>query len=368
MRAQGVADDVEGLALDRFRERSDRFLFASRRDGAGLVYLEQGTANQQRAYARQHLRCPEPNCTSPDITTVSRSATGARDGYRHLVRPETQHAPEGLFHRQAKAMVARWAFAHPAVAQVQEEVLLGAGERVADVLLTSHTGNRLVIEVQYASLSIEAWRERTESYHSLGVEVVWLWGHTGAHSPLELRWRAIGLELARVPAPVLWINPTEDRVAWAFDMGALDQPVRDPGMPHYTLGTLDDLDLRQTGLYPPGFLAARDLAIAEAERSRARSAEIQKEKAEQAARLHARRAEADGRRAQHRPTAVKTEATRAKRLAHIARKRAEKQAPQRERTYLVLDEPESFCRRCGLPLDPVLAPSGYHVDPLCHQG
>lgn len=361
---------VEPFSLDRFRAKSDRFLFAARRDGEGLVYLDQGTANEQRAYARDHLRCPEPDCSSPSITTVSRSATGARDGYRHLVRPETQHAPEGLLHRQAKAMVARWAAAHPAVAQVEVESEVGGRARVADVLLTSHSGNRLAIEVQYASLSVEAWRERTESYRSLGVEVVWLLGHTGTHSPLEQRWRAIGLELARLPAPVLWINPTEERIAWAFDMGSVEYPVRDPMRPQYTFGTLADLVLRQTGLYPPHFLEARELAVAEAERSRARSAAIQKAKAEQLARLQARKAEADRTRADRRATISKTEAIRAKRIASVALRQEADIDPNPLREVIrpgPVDD-ESFCRRCGGRLDPILAASGYHADPLCHTG
>ena len=68
------APAVQAPTLAQFRARSDRFLFARRRDDEGdLVYLEQGAAQAKRAFTKKHLHCPEPGCTAPDITTVSRS-------------------------------------------------------------------------------------------------------------------------------------------------------------------------------------------------------------------------------------------------------------------------------------------------------
>ena len=349
--AVGAALDVQPVelleTLDSFRAQSGRFLFAQPRSGGDLVYLEQGTAHERRPEARTALRCPEPDCTSPQITTVSRSARGARDGYKHLVRPGQGHAPESVFHRQAKALIARWAREQASVESAREEVRVGGGERVADVLLTSSSGNRLAVEIQYASLSFEEWAERTESYQRLGIAVTWLWGHVGAHTPLQGRWREIGAHLVRDARPVLWINPADERIAWAHDFNALEKQPRKPDPPQYQFGPLTGLDLRKNGIFPPGFLdetkRIRD-EIEQAERDRERRAAEQQERME------------------------------------AARRRRALSAPQASLRVVVDPVPEpdpgspsewaeprrhnGLCPRCGRRLDPSLS---VHADPFCDR-
>ena len=326
--------------LDSFRAQSGRFLFARRRSGSDLVYLSQGTAHERRHEARTALRCPEPDCTSPEITTVSRSASGSRDGYRHLVRPGNGHAPEGVFHRQAKALVARWARAQPGVVSAEEEVRVGGGVRVADVLLTSATGNRLAVEVQYASLSVEEWVARTQSYQGLGIEVTWIWGHIGPHSPLQGRWREIGAHLVRDARPVLWLNPAEERVAWAYDLNALEKRPRDPGPPEYRFGPLSGLEVRKHGIFPPGFLdetrRIRD-EVEKAERDQERRATAQKE----------------------RMAAARRKAFSAPPIPRVVEPEPGPPTQWRESARV-----SGLCPRCGRRLDPTLS---VHADPFCDR-
>jgi hypothetical protein len=328
---------VEAFDLDAFRSRADRFLFALDADER-LVYLRQGQAAQMRIQARERLRCPEPDCSSPEITTVSRSPGGRRDGFRHLVRPDVAHAPESALHRQGKALVARWAAAHPEVAEVQLEARIGDGERVADVMLTSRKGNRLAVEVQYAGVSLAAWRDRSASYARLGIEVVWLWGHIGAHSPLAGRWRDIALDLVRAGRPVLWINPSEECIAWAWDVEGFLEPPSEPARPTITFGTLDGLEVRQSGLYPPGFLWAKEAAREAAQAERDRLAEEAVRQRERSARIERQRVSARRR----------------------AAMRAEQIALLRATPPMPPGGPWTHCLVCGLPLDPILQNVGVH--------
>lgn len=370
-------------SLDAFRLRSDRFLFARRRPAAGngdgergaaphvdvddvttatggLVYLEQGQAHAMRAQTRRELRCPEPACAAPDITTVSRSTGGARDGFRHLRRPGTgAHAPESVMHRQAKALVARWADGHPSVAAVQVEASLGGGERVADVLLTSRSGNRMAVEIQFAGLTLDSYLERTRSYASLGITVVWLWGNCGPHSPRIGHVSALHQLAVRDARPLLWVNPADEVIAWAHARRPA-VPLRDQQRPpqpprgllpndygyDVSFGNLDDLDVRATGLFPPGWseLRARardrahDLALNEVLH---RAAELKRAAAADAA-AAARRTAREWRSAERSTFS-----------------QWDRQHRQAARSAAAAGKPR--CRRCGLPLDPVLWAAGQHL-------
>jgi hypothetical protein len=341
MGAEPSQFEVDRAALISFRERSGRFLFARQADG-DLSFLEQGTANHRRVETRPRLRCPDPGCPSPEVTTVSRMPGGARDGFRHLVAPTGGHDAESMFHRQAKALVQRWASGVDGVAAAETEVRLHSGERVADVLLTLRGGARLAVEIQYCALSVDDWLNRTASYRRLGIPVAWLWGHFGAQSPLRERWRALAQRQAQATEPVLWVNPSEEQIAWTWDLGGLDQPPVEPRRPQYKLGALIDLEIRPSGLFPPGFreaVALRCQEVDEAERQRQADKERQRR----------RRAERD-----------------AARERFYAR---DDSPPGARHTFSgPVKEPtqgKGRCRRCGGALDPSLT-SGFHVDLLCH--
>lgn len=129
------------------------------------------------------------------------------------------HGAERMHHVLAKGLLARWArWAMPGATAIEEHPSNETRERIADVIVTLPDGPQFALEVQYSALSVEAWRERHESYRRNGIVDVWLFGHAGAQS----RWRdgvmylnATQREIAASGAPVLWINPLTEEVAYA---------------------------------------------------------------------------------------------------------------------------------------------------------
>lgn len=215
----GMSDEDTQHHATFVHEGERRFIYAARRDGArGLVLLPEGAAQAQRAPTKSELMCPVPGCPMPDLTTVDRSRAGRRDGYRHLAKG-VDHGAERMHHVLAKGLLARWArWAMPGATAIEEHPSNDARERIADVMVRLPDGAQFALEVQYSSLSVEAWRERHESYRRNGIVDVWLFGHAGEQS----RWRggvmhlnATQREIAASGAPVLWINPLTEEVAYA---------------------------------------------------------------------------------------------------------------------------------------------------------
>jgi len=192
-------------------------IFAARKSGEpGLFYLPDGGATQHRHFARTELRCPVEDCPTPEFTTVSRASTGGRDGFRHL-HGNFQHAPESLFHLEAKGQIARYLQEIAPTAHVEmEQASNRERERIADIMVTFADGSRMAIEIQYSALTAEDWQARHDSYRRQGIVDVWLFGHTGA----QLR---VGLnsEVSLTPAQrsvlssgdvPLWFNPLSMQV------------------------------------------------------------------------------------------------------------------------------------------------------------
>lgn len=199
-------------------EGERRFIYAARRDGAhGLVLLPEGAAEARRAPTKSELICPVPDCPMPDLTAVDRRRAGRRDGYRHLAKG-VDHGAERMHHVLAKGLLARWArWAMPGATAMEEHPSSDARERIADVMVRLLDGAQFALEVQYSSLSVEAWQERHESYRRNDIVDVWLFGHAGEQS----RWRggvmhlnATQRRIAASGAPVLWINPLTEDVAY----------------------------------------------------------------------------------------------------------------------------------------------------------
>lgn len=254
--------------LDDFVRDQGTFAYAARRDDVegSLVRLEPGTAQQSRAETRANLMCPVPNCTAPEITTVDRSSSGHRDGFRHLRRGNGDHSGEGFHHRQAKAAVLDWANDHPLVRIAAAEV--SVGDRVADVLLEGFGGFVIAVEIQYASLDVNSWRLREQSYRSEGVTPVWLWGHTGHHGPGgsgTTKPRAVHREVLMATNPLLWINPYDETIAWAATRdGQLPEP--DSPVVSPQIAWLDSsLDVSSRGIAPSGWLEAHQAWLKAAE-------------------------------------------------------------------------------------------------------
>lgn len=248
--------------LARFAsDDSGVFVFARLRNNpdAPLVYLQDGTAKERRAFARAELVCPFPDCESPELTTVSREAGGRRDGYRHL-RRSTNHEREGWFHLLAKAAIVHWAASHPAIATAEQEVRLG--DRIADVLLTGHHGHRIAVEIQYAALRLEHLRERTASYRAMGIAPVWLWGHVGTHGTGHdsARLRDVHRDILAMGLPLMWIDPTSELLAWGASPGPWvnGEPHRTPDPQSRDVALVitalnEHLAVTPSGIYPPGW-------------------------------------------------------------------------------------------------------------------
>lgn len=207
-------------ALAEFQRGEPRLLYARYRSGEpGLYELVDGTAGRLREWVKAELLCPFEECPTPDFTTVNRSKSGRRDGFRHLVG-NFNHAPESLFHLQAKVQLARHIRArHPEVVVVLEQASNPSRERVADIMITWPDGARVAVEVQYSPLTVDEWRTRHESYAAQGITDIWLFGHIGPQmraEDAEVTFTAVQREIASEGTPVLWFNPVALAVATAI--------------------------------------------------------------------------------------------------------------------------------------------------------
>lgn len=204
--------------LAEFTDGETRFVYARDRDTGALVLLEDGTARDKRAYTKAQLRCIIHDCGTPALTTVSRSR--GRDGYRHLKIDGTLHALESVFHLQGKFRVRDWLRTnHPRSATVIEQASSDTRERIADVMMTAKTMERAAFEIQYATLSIDAWRRRHESYRDQGILDIWLLGHAGAQLNVnkhnQVRLSDLHQAMLTDGHRLLWLNPIRSTVATA---------------------------------------------------------------------------------------------------------------------------------------------------------
>lgn len=100
-----------------------------------------------------------------------------------------------------------------------DDKLVETGRR-PDVLVTLSDGTRIAFEVQYAELTLVAWKDRHDDYVRAGIHDVWLFGHIPPHlvregggSPRpEFRLSGqVGL-LRGLGEIVHWIDPEEDLI------------------------------------------------------------------------------------------------------------------------------------------------------------
>ncbi|MDT0213932.1 competence protein CoiA family protein [Rothia sp. ARF10] len=214
-------------ALAAFQNGEERLVYARYKDRPDEqpYYLEDGTAREVRAWAKEHLECFMPECSARRLTTVARS--NKRDGFSHMAGAGG-HSKEGLFHQQAKALIARLVadrFGSEVTAVLEQAT--ASRERRADVMLTWTNDRQVAVEIQYAALTPTAWRERHQSYVDQGIACVWLLGHLPPH----LRARGVRatspgsggsggcvslgpLHQAMVEegVPLFWINPIEESI------------------------------------------------------------------------------------------------------------------------------------------------------------
>lgn len=303
-------------ALAEFQNGETRMVFARYRDAAPdapSYFLEDGTARDKdlKAWVPGHLECLMPECPDRRLRAVNRSEhSGRRDGFSHR-SGAGKHSPEGLFHQQGKALIQSWVSrAYPDV-EVALEVATATRERIADVMVTWPTGQRMAVEIQYAPLTVEAWLTRHQSYLSQGIMPVWVLGHHGAHmktarAPVYPDWKTSAgqAQLSRLQqkmtehdAMVLWINPVDRTIAtpWTVERVAGQPDIYEVFCRSETdraFLTVDDLD--QCSLDPVhGLLTPTMRALVESEeRYRQRLAEIAAAAAAAEARRQAERAKA----------------------------------------------------------------------------
>lgn len=219
-----VTPVTESFALDHrvtlaaFQTEGDeRFVWGLDTSTDQMFFLAEDQAHEQRAHVTEHVVCPVPGCAAP-LTTVH--STVKRDHLRHLGHGGG-HGLESFFHSQGCALIQHWlATKYPLCRVVREEYTNEAGERRADMLLTSPSGNeRVAFEVQYSPLTHDAWTRRHESYRAQGIEDVWLFGHTEKQLKLDaderLKSNPALDAVFTTGAPVLFINPSTEQLAIA---------------------------------------------------------------------------------------------------------------------------------------------------------
>lgn len=211
--------------ISAFLDGDPRLIAAAYRDrlpGSPLYVLQDGEAESVREWAKSQLMCPLPGCPAPDLTVVSRFPR-RRDGFRHGAGAGN-HSAESIHHLQGKAVISQWLASLIGADRVEAEAASDTQRRrVADVMATLPSGQRIAFEIQYASLSVAGWRRRHESYRDQGIVDVWLWGHTRlSDARVPPGGDRFGLtdvldELAQHSLPVLFINPGRAQVGIGYD-------------------------------------------------------------------------------------------------------------------------------------------------------
>lgn len=203
--------------LARFQKGESRMVWAVHVDDPEQrVFFPEVTPEERRPafreFTRKSLCCIVPECR---VSLTAHFREAKRDGFAHP-KGTKSHGPESLWHHEAKARIAEWAAAEYPGMHVQLEQATDDRKRRPDVTITGATGHQVAIEIQYAALSVEQWRERQRDLARDGRSVVWLLGHAGDHFKLDRACRIKYSELVRVMAAEgcipLWFNPIEDLI------------------------------------------------------------------------------------------------------------------------------------------------------------
>ncbi len=88
------------------------------------------------------------------------------------------HEPESDPHKKAKTRLATWADTQWPGSEIREEWRLPTISQIADVLVHRVGRRPLALEIQYADLAASSWRKRSEGYRSVGLDQLWVLGHT----------------------------------------------------------------------------------------------------------------------------------------------------------------------------------------------
>lgn len=134
---------------------------------------------------REHLVCPFPDCGTP-MLPVRGPYVAAHFRHRVLCKTEYRlsHGAKGesSSHRQGKRhaaeSVARWFSTHDGAApSIDYEVPIDEIKRIADAIVTTASGERIVVECQLAAITTAELDERTNDYARAGLTCIWYLGN-----------------------------------------------------------------------------------------------------------------------------------------------------------------------------------------------
>lgn len=207
--------------LRRFQGGGEaRMVFAvDIQDSERVVYFPEETPVPERQdfrdYTASSLRCVVPDCRA---SLVANFRATKRDGFSH--RDGTgRHAPISLWHEQGQHLIEQWGAGRYPALQVEIERASSDRTRRPDITVTGKTG-AVAIEVQYASIGVNAWRQRRADLAGQYLAQTWLLGHHGEHFKLatdgSLKFSALTRAMTVAGCVPLWLNPETAEVLTAW--------------------------------------------------------------------------------------------------------------------------------------------------------
>lgn len=120
-------------------------------------------------------------CRQPMIVRAGNTKAAHFSHYSECGDSEWQSHPESPEHREGKRYVAaklpqEWPEYRMATIEYEVPIKGSNFKRIADVLATFPSGQRVAHEVQFASITPAELEERTRDYQAAGVDVVWWLG------------------------------------------------------------------------------------------------------------------------------------------------------------------------------------------------
>ncbi len=204
-----------------------------------LAHASKAEQDAFRERMKATMECKIDGCTREVTAAFS---TKIQSYYKHVAgtNDERDHEPESYWHQLAKIVIVAWAKDHPAVAKVEAEKPSEDGLRRPDVTITTHSGTRIAVEIQYSAMTEAQFHERDRELADRYDVRVWLLGHQGEN--LKIRNRGTTIKLDGLPRVILdtaikaergrctlaWINPEQQRLMTVWDSATAGtvQPVR----------------------------------------------------------------------------------------------------------------------------------------------
>jgi len=169
-----------------------------------------------RRYCRAHMVCVVDACRAQLNANFRKTKIS---GYSHAKGTANEHASERIWHQMGKQIVARWAILQGAQARIEE--CSGDATRRPDVTITTPSDVKIAVEVQYASMTYDAYISRHEDHRRQYAISVWLLGDGGDN----LRHRQNGdIKLNQLAQAIrdhgdtlLWLNASAGTVMTVWD-------------------------------------------------------------------------------------------------------------------------------------------------------